>query len=107
MYCFANNIDFSFDWQLAYNQLAIHFAQLSTDYQKAIDLGEVLAFKISKINKENQEIRTAKIIKVFQNPILTITPSVAVLPHREEEKTMKNLPKPASRIKKMNSMETS
>lgn len=53
MYCFANNIDFGFDWQLAYNQLATHFTQLSTDYQKAIDLGEVLALKVSRITKEN------------------------------------------------------
>jgi hypothetical protein len=53
MYCFTNNIDFGFDWQLAYNQLATHFTQLSTDYQKAIDLGEVLALKVARIIKEN------------------------------------------------------
>jgi hypothetical protein len=35
MYCFGNNIDFGFDWQLAYNQLCCHYAQLTNDYQKA------------------------------------------------------------------------
>jgi hypothetical protein len=30
-----------------------------------MDLGEVLALKVSKIIKENEEIRTAKIPKVF------------------------------------------
>lgn len=107
MYCFANNIDFGFDWQLAYNQLATHFTQLSTDYQKAIDLGEVLALKVSRITKENEEIRTAKITNMFQSTTAALPPSVAVLPQREEEITMRNLPKPAPRIKKMTSMETS
>lgn len=65
MYCFTNHIDFGYDWQLAYNQLYSHFTNLTTDYQKAMDLGEVLALKVSKINRENEEIRSAKITKVF------------------------------------------
>jgi hypothetical protein len=65
MNCFGNNIDFGFDWQLAYNQLCTHYTQLTNDYQKAMELGESLALKVSKIMKENDEIRVTKINKVF------------------------------------------
>lgn len=46
MYCFGNNIDFSYDWQLAYNQLYNQYTQLSSDYQKAKELGATLTFKV-------------------------------------------------------------
>ena len=46
MIYFGSNCSFGVDWQLAYSELLTRFNQLSSDYQKAVDLGVSLQAKI-------------------------------------------------------------
>jgi hypothetical protein len=49
MICFGNNFEFGFDWQLAYSQLMTLYAQLNSDYQKAVEIGANLQIKVATI----------------------------------------------------------
>jgi hypothetical protein len=65
MYCFSNNIDFGYDWQLAYNQLYALYSQMTSDYQRAVELEEGLTSKVERIRKENEELKGRKISNGF------------------------------------------
>lgn len=65
MISLGSGLDFSFNWQLAYEQLFALYSQMNADYQRAQETGVILSKKVEAITKENEEIRSKKMIKTF------------------------------------------
>lgn len=65
MISLGSGLDFSCNWQLAYEQLFALYSQLNADYQRAQETGVILSEKVEAITKENEEIRSKKMIKTF------------------------------------------
>lgn len=53
MICFGSGLDFSCNWQLAYEQLLALCSQMNADFQRARETGVILSEKVEAITKEN------------------------------------------------------